>query len=130
VNSTESISAWMSQLAVVRPVFHSEADFQFALSKIMADDGVAGIRLERSVPTPGGPRFKVDIVGYLDADTPIALEQKCPKAKFLGEVRSDGYVESFALSASDAFDLHAHGIWKDTNRIEALIAAGIVKAGG
>jgi hypothetical protein len=128
-NIAESISVWMSQLAAVRPVFHSEADFQFALSKIVADSGVARIRLERSVPTPGGHRFKVDIMGYLDAGTPIALELKYPKARFVGEVHSDGYVESFALPDSAAFDLDAYGIWKDANRIEVLIAAGIVKAG-
>jgi hypothetical protein len=129
VNLAESISVWMTQLAVVRPVFHSEADFQFALSRIIADGGVTRIRLERSVSTPDGRRFKVDIMGYLDEETPIALELKYPKAKFVGEVCSDGYVESFSLSASGAFDLDAHGIWKDANRIEALTAAGIVKAG-
>jgi hypothetical protein len=122
---SEAIDQWMTILSRRRPVFHSEFDFQFALSEVMAHAGVSRIRLQRMVQLRG-PRFAIDIMGCLN-EVPIALELKYPKKRFVGTVRSDGYDEPFNLPSSDAFDLDAHAIWKDASRIEGLIAAEIVK---
>ena len=126
---SEAIDEWMAVLSRRRPVFHSEFDFQFALCDVMEKAGVTRIRLERMVPLPGNPRFEIDIMGYLDENTPLALELKYPKERFAGTVSSDGYDESFILPCSNAFDLDAHGIWKDASRIEKLLAAEVVKVG-
>lgn len=124
-----AIHQWMKTLSSRRPVFHSEFDFQFALCKVMDEAGVNRIRLERMVQLAGNPRFEIDIMGYIDDETPIALELKYPKQRFAGSVTSDGYDESYSLPSSAAFDVDARGIWKDASRIEELIAAQVVKAG-
>lgn len=115
---SEAIGEWMAVLSRRRPVFHSEFDFQFALCDVMEKAGVSRIRLERMVPLPGNPRFEIDIMGYVDENTPIALELKYPKERFVGTVNSDGYDEYFNLPSSNAFDLDAHAIWKDASRVE------------
>jgi hypothetical protein len=81
------------------------------------------------VQLPGNPRFEIDIMGYVDEETPIALELKYPKERFVGTVRSDSYDESFDCLPSGAFDVDARNIWKDASRIEELLAANTVKAG-
>jgi hypothetical protein len=126
---TTAIGQWMDTLSRRRPVFHSEFDFQFALCHVMEQAGVSRIRLERRVQLPGNPRFAIDIIGYVDGGTPIALELKYPKRRFVGTVSADGHDEAFDLPSSDATDLDAYGIWKDASRIEALLAAEIVQAG-
>ena len=68
-------------------------------------------------------------MGYVDDGTPIALELKYPKKRFVGTVSADGYKESFDLPSSDATDLDAYGIWKDASRVEALLTGAIIKAG-
>ncbi len=125
---SEAIEHWMTILSRRRPVFHSEFDFQFALCNELEHAGVSRIRLERMVQLTGNPRFRVDIMGQVE-DTPIALEVKYPKKRFVGTVSSDGCDESFNLPSSGAFDLDAHAIWKDASRIEELLAAEIVEAG-
>jgi hypothetical protein len=125
---TEAIDQWMTTLSRRRPVFHSEFDFQFALSDVMAQAGVGRIRLERTVQLRSDRRLAVDIMGCFNQE-PIALELKYPKKRFVGTVSSGGYDESFNLPSSDAFDLDAHAVWKDASRIEGLIAVDIVKAG-
>lgn len=124
-----AIHQWMKALTGRRPIFHSEFDFQFALCHVMEEAGVSRIRLERMVQLAGNPRFEIDIMGYIDDETPIALELKYPKKRFAGVVRSDGFDETYNLPSSDAFDVDARGIWKDASRIEELITGEIVKAG-
>jgi hypothetical protein len=120
----------MSALARQRPIFHSEFDFQFSLCDVMEQAGVTRIRLERMVQLAGNPRFEIDIMGYIDENISIALELKYPKERLIGTVSSDDYHdESFNLPSSGAFDLDAHGIWKDASRIEKLLVAEIVEAG-
>jgi hypothetical protein len=122
------IMGWMQSLALRRPVFHSEFDFQLALSTVMERAGVERIRLETMVRLDGNPRFEIDIVAYLNG-VPIALELKYPKASFTGTVPADGYDEYYDLPTSGAFDIDARGVWKDASRIEALIGSEHVKAG-
>jgi hypothetical protein len=119
----------MRTLASQRPVFHSEFDFQFALSKVMEQAGVSRIRLERLVQLHGNPRFEIDVMGYLHRRTPIALELKYPKDRFVGTATSDGFTEDFYLPSSGAFDVDARNIWKDVSRIEELLAAEMIGAG-
>lgn len=109
-------------LAEQRPIFHSEADFQFALARqietLMPD---CGIRLERPFSFDGANR-------YLDLwlRTPgIAIELKyrtrCLSFPHKGE--------SFSLKSQSAHDLGRYDFIADIRRIEH-IAAGRRMADG
>lgn len=122
------IAEWMNALARQRPVFHSEFDFQLALSLVMEKVGVERIRLERLIQLGEQARLEVDIMAYLNG-LPIALELKYPKERFVGRVKSDGHDEEYHLPTGGAFDIDARNIWKDVSRIETLIDAGEVAKG-
>ena len=119
------VQHWLAELSEVRPIFHSEADFQFALSRVMADSGVERVRLERRVRLGEDRIMQPDITGYLDGQ-PFVLELKYPKEKFVGTVRTEGHDEDFNLSTGEPGLIY---IWKDVERIEALLRSGLVVAG-
>lgn len=115
----------MKILAERRPVFHSEADFQFAFSQIMANEGVDRIRLERRVKLEGRRVMQLDITGYLEGN-PIVLELKYPKDGYVGTVPTEGFDEDFTLSVGEPGLVY---IWKDVERIEALVDSGLFTDG-
>lgn len=115
----------MATLGERRPVFHSEADFQFALSQVMADAGVQRIRLERRVRVDGREVMQLDITGYLDGAS-FVLELKYPKDAFVGIVSHDGHPEDFQLSVGEPGLVY---VWKDVERIETLIGSKTFDAG-
>jgi hypothetical protein len=113
----------METLKHRRPVFHSEADFQFALAWVMAEDAVERIRLERRVKLAGRRAMQLDITGYVDGE-PVLVELKYPKERFVGTVLADGHPEEFDLASSGAPGDSAITFWKDVSRIETLIDSG------
>ena len=127
------LMGWINKLSETHPVFHSEADFQFALSRVMSADGVGHLRLERRHHLSGPPlqsrrHLNIDIMGRI-GDQRIALELKYPKKSFTGTVLIEGEPEEFDLPSGGAFDLDAAAIWRDAERIERLLADDVIDAG-
>ncbi|MFS0900014.1 hypothetical protein [Mycolicibacterium litorale] len=128
---SQHIAEWMSELAKTRPLFHSEADFQLALAMLMTRHGVRGVRLERRIRVEAPLRSKqfltVDILAVVD-DQRVGLELKYPRRTYTGTVISDGDPEDYFLRAG-ASDIEAADFWHDAERIELLLAEGIIEAG-
>jgi len=102
----------MALLAARRPIFHSEADFQFQFAwvlHLMRPD--ADVRLE--YPIGGTQRGAIDVV-VLDGTGREAFELKylCRKLS----VSDKG--EQFLLRAQGAQDLRRYDVCKDIQRIE------------
>ena len=124
----KDIEAALASLAKDRPVFHSEADFQFALAwelqRLHLD---LGIRLEYPVPL-SDQSGEVDIwlrdakgVPKIEA----AIELKYWKRK--ADLNVDG--ERFSLKERAFKNLYPYDFWKDVARIEALVAEGSAATG-
>lgn len=103
----------MAHLAVRRPVFHSEADFQFAFAQAVAalDDAI-DIRLE--VPQRAERRTYVDLV--CSADQQSLIEFKYLTRAWTG---TDGLRdERFTLRGHEALDLARLYFVHDVTRLE------------
>lgn len=99
----------MDGLAQQRPVFHSEADFQFALAWQIREETGFDVRLE----FPRVPNEKV----YLDIWLPgvgMAIELKYFKRKMVVERGGEG----FALANQGAHDIHRYHFVRDIERVE------------
>lgn len=109
-----NLSAILKSLSETRPVFHSEADFQFALAwQIKLLLPTAEIRLE--YPPPNDPAKAVDIMVRNDKHIyPIELKHK---AKQLSTT-IDG--ERFNLKQHGAQDLGCYDLVKDICKVESL----------
>lgn len=108
----------MVNLAEQRPVFHSEADFQLALSmELQTAHPAARIRLERRMLN--NPRVELDVFFVLDGQR-YALELKYPKRRLTTRT-SDG--EQFHLTGGAA-DVERYGVIRDLVRCEQLLREG------
>ena len=106
----------MARLASVRPVFHSEADFQFAFAQtVVAMDPAIRIRLEVPVRNRESGRAEyIDLVCLADMTTRI--EFKYATQRWEG---TDGLTdEPFMLREHAAMDLARHGFIHDVSRLE------------
>src|SRR4051812_9035660 len=82
-----SVEAAMQALAVTRPIFHSEADFQHALAwELQRRHPQAAIRLEKRVAR--APSIELDILLAMD-DRTIGIELKYPRRKMEVEVEGE-----------------------------------------
>lgn len=108
------INVIMEALRMKRIVFHSEADFQFALAwEIQLHYPDASIRLE--YPPPNDPAKYIDILVWLDNDVyPIELKYK---TRLLNAVVRG---EQYHLKNHGAQDLGKYDFVKDINRIESF----------
>jgi hypothetical protein len=108
------LSAILKSLSETRPVFHSEADFQFALAwEIKLHLPTAEIRLE--YPPPNDPARAVDIIVRNDSFLyPIELKYK---AKRLSTTIDE---ETFNLKEHGAQDLGRYDFVKDIRKVESL----------
>ena len=115
--------AALSALAEERPVFHSEADFQFALAWAIRERCGFRVRLEHPVPLP-------DEVGYVDIWT-LASQSAAPvELKYWTrkhEIVTHG--ERYSLRDQGAQDLSRYDLWKDVARLERIIDEGAAPAG-
>jgi hypothetical protein len=105
-------------LAARRPVFHSEADFQFAFAQSVAalDDSI-DIRLE--VPQRGTRRTYVDLVCRGRQEVSL-IEFKYVTRSWAG---TDGRTEErFELRSHEALDLARLYFVHDVTRLEAWVA--------
>ncbi len=138
---TVDIHALMQQLAVERPIFHSEADFQHALAwkihELHPEAGVrleypqlagmiaeayfwlhpeAGVRLEYPLPPAVGQHL--DIAVFMSSQT-IFIELKYPSYVVKAAVGE----ELFSLKYHSAQDLGRKGFCIDIHRLETLVDA-------
>ena len=112
------LEAVMSRLATARPVFHSEADFQFAFAEtVWRMDPSVDVRLEVPARNPETGRSEyIDMVCIGDSMTRI--EFKYATRKWEG---TDGVTdEPFRLRDHAAMDLARHGFIHDVHRLERL----------
>lgn len=109
------ITEIMKNLAKDRPIFHSEADFQFALAweiqKAMPD---CQIRLE--YPFSDGKERKYLDIWLQGQDTKIAIELKY-RTQQLDRVING---ESFVLKPHSALDTGRYGFIRDVRRLEQI----------
>lgn len=116
----------MAHLASQRPVFHSEADFQFAFGQAVAalDDRI-GIRLE--VPQrAGNRRTYVDLVCRHQQEVSF-VEFKYVTRSWSG---TDGRTEEpFELRAHEALDLARLYFIHDVTRLEGWVAQKVCDNG-
>src|SRR5436309_5136106 len=114
----------LRSLGQVRPVFHSEADFQHALAwRVQQLFPTAAIRLEYRAPLPGDP-LHLDLYAR-DEGTRIAMELKY-KTRALKTTVSD---ETFELRTHGANPLGRYDFIKDIERVERLVDGGVADLG-
>ena len=108
------IDAVLTQLKNKRPIFHSEADFQFALAwELHQQYPDASLRLE--YPPPGDPQKHIDILVWLGNDVyPIELKYKT--AELSAVVNGEPYF----LKKQSAYDQGQYDFVKDICRVEAF----------
>lgn len=114
---TTQMTALMRDLAVERPVFHSEADFQHALAWRIREKGLdSNVRLEYKPPINIGKKeMQLDI--WL-AKLGVAIELKYKTGKPKEEIRHNG--ELFTLRNHSACDIGRYDFLKDIQRLESL----------
>lgn len=108
------LDTYMRNLARVRPVFHSEADFQLAFAwHLQTLNPDTSVRLETR------PRQGVHLDLLLTStERTTAVELKYLTAAWTGEVGG----EQFGLLAQGAQDIRAYDCVKDIERVERFVA--------
>ncbi len=108
----------LETLALTRPVFHSEADFQHALAwTIHQHDRLLRIRLELATRGETG-RMHLDLC-VADAENKTAIELKY-KTRGL-QLAIDG--EEFDLTNQVAHDVGSYEFLKDVERLEQIVSS-------
>lgn len=109
----------LTALATVRPVFHSEADFQHALAwQLQKQHPELSIRLEYRVPL-NDDRMYIDVWATDAGGRVTALELKYKKRRLQAVVNN----EAFDLTDQSAQDLARYDTIKDVCRLERVVAA-------
>jgi hypothetical protein len=108
----------IDRLAIRRPIFHSEADFQHALAwELQREHPDADVRLELPLSGLKG-RGALDIVIRAKSFT-ASIEVKYVKANLAIDVGG----ESFSLPPTVARDIFRHDVCKDVTRVEHAIGS-------
>ena len=124
-NSAFDLNAVLSRLATDRPLFHSEADFQFALAwEIQQAHPDYRVRLEWPIKV-GTKRAYIDLLVKNPQARGTAIELKYWTKRFMGEVLG----ERFDLPNQAAQDISRYDFWKDVARLERLVREGMVNEG-
>lgn len=117
------LDAALSALAWVRPVFHSEADFQHALAwQVHAADPLMRVRLEARAVS--GERLDLWF-GRPDLGLSTALELKYLCTSL--DVVHDG--ERFVLPVQGAQDVRGYDVIKDVSRVERIVSQRVTHNG-
>jgi hypothetical protein len=122
-----SVSAVLNALAKQRPIYHSEADFQYAIAwEIHKHLTGASVRLERPVEVSHlNKRLYVDI--WIEQDDYIlAIELKYKTRALLVRVGN----EQYALRSQTAQDLGRYDFIKDIGRVENIVTDRAPRASG
>jgi len=111
------IAKVLPELAIKRPIFHSEADFQHALAwEIHEKNPEYSIRLEQK-PPHSDERIYVDLCLWQN-NSLIAIELKYKTRNLKLEVKQ----ESFDLLDQSAQDVGRYDFIKDIQRLEGITA--------
>ncbi len=97
-----------------RPVFHSEADFQFELARKIEKEYKVDVRLEK--PEVFERRIYIDMV-LKDGEDKIAIELKYKTKKAEWDING----ELFKLTYHSAQDFGRYYYWRDIDRIQKLV---------
>ena len=106
----------MTRLGELRPIFHSEADFQHAFAQVV-HNLAPGIQIRLEVRQTGGEHL--DLLCFEDGDR-TAIEFKYVTAAWEGEDGLTG--EVFRLRSHAAMDLARLGFVRDIERLELFSA--------
>lgn len=107
----------LRSLAAKRPVFHSEADFQFAFAwEAKERDPGLEVRLETH-PEPA-VRLDLELI-HAETGRGVAVELKYMTRRWSGSVGR----EHFELKNHGASDLRGYDVIKDIHRIERFVSA-------
>jgi len=111
------LDAVLARLSALRPVFHSEADFQQAFAwEVRTQDPTVQVRLETR-PAPG---MRLDLLlTSADGQQRSAVELKYLTRLWAGDFAG----ERFELKDQGAQDVRAHDVVKDIVRVEKFVAA-------
>ncbi|CAM4490089.1 hypothetical protein FHS16_005136 [Paenibacillus endophyticus] len=111
-----NISHALKSLALKRPIFHNEADFQHALAWELKEIYNCKVRLEQRIDIDSGRRTYLDILLEMDGRR-IAIELKYKMRAV--EYTFEG--ESFSLLNQGAQDIGRYDILKDLQRLERMV---------
>lgn len=104
-------------LAVQRPVFHSEADFQHGLAwQLHTEAPAAPVRLEYR---PLADRRMYLDIWMVTSEETLAIEVKYPTRATVLHVND----EKYELQNQAAHDSHHYDFWKDLARLEEVVQA-------
>lgn len=113
----------LAELALIRPLFQSEADFQHALAwKLREIDPALEIRLERPA-TIDGKRMHLDLLTH--GSRRLAFELKYWTAKLEHEHGGEHY----SLLEAGGHDFCGYDFVKDVRRLELAVADGLAEEG-
>ncbi len=116
----ENLTEILKKLPKERPIFHSEADFQFALAWAIKEKfREAEIRMERpynvELETGKSKKMEVDIIVKLSGEK-IGIELKYKTKKLSGKFED----EQFNLKNQSATPLARYDFYADIERLECL----------
>ena len=101
-----------------RPIFHSEADFQFALAReIQEYNSALKVRLERPFEGESDSKSRIDIFVKNPNGLALAIELKYLTKEF--EVEIEG--EQFSLRNHSARNIRRYDFVKDIERLETVV---------
>jgi hypothetical protein len=104
-------------LATRRPIFHSEADFQFELAwHLRTEHSDLDLRLEFPLERPSNEAIDI-LVRQRDQWYAIELKYLCKR------IVTDVAGEVFALKSQGAHDIRRYDVVKDISRMERFVAA-------
>ncbi|MDF1606270.1 hypothetical protein [Nocardioides sp. YIM 152315] len=109
------IHSVLAALAAKRPLFHSEADFQFAFAWQIGALHEVEVRLE----THPRPLVNLDVQLDWPDGTHTAIELKYKTRLWVGDVAG----EHFALKDQGANDIGGYDFLKDVERVEKFVDA-------
>jgi hypothetical protein len=123
--NTETVKRILADPSRTRPIFHNEADFQYALAvEIQRFLPAAHIRLERQVMPQGKPRM------YIDVECEFRGRRTAFELKYVTQALSvaEGN-EHFLLMSQGAPDTRRYDVVRDVERLESVVHQGIADIG-
>lgn len=118
-----NLSEILEELSSVRPVFHSEADFQFALASHLSKK-FPDLEIRLEIPMTGGMILDL-LLAVTGFSEKFAIELKYKTAAWDGNING----EPFKLKSHGADDIGCYDTLKDVERIEYFISSGLATQG-
>jgi len=113
----------LKELSLARPVFHSEADFQFALASHLRKK-FSGLEIRLEIPMTDGMILDLLLAAPFVSEK-YAIELKYKTTAWEGNING----EQFKLKSHGADDIGCYDTLKDVERIEYFISSGLATQG-